>query len=675
MTSTTTSTLSLVNTESGRGPPIEVEVCPVNTMSPSACTINIKNGPSGKGSARTATPNEHAAPQVQADSDDASHISINSSYLDSTHLSTDSSTSNYRPGLDSRRSSSSLASSINTVIHLGSSTAVDPTPTSQIAHGSILGSRSDSSHLLSDLVAKSAPNADPPDSTDSHGSKIQFHNVVRISGGISSSPKRKKASKQIPRNITIDSQRPLSIAPPRANTSRSPLGRSSFGNSPPNCYPHPISSLNRPSPPDSRFARGGEIMRFDTSDSSSSSVGRSFHIHKQSTLRPGPPSARSSFSHRSRADSTSPSGTSYQYGTPGSHHPTSTFKYTRTASISSSVTGSGNYSATIISRSSSPASSLYLPLKVPVARAPAPFFGPTPERVARVRERRQVAQRDAERAKGGWKAWWNNWYYQSDRFATRKGKGKQDSTSTSEHANRTDYHSVSVGDLDSDDGSCYHDVILEHERKKLERKLNKLRRLKQIRASVDRSTARPASSTHDHGGKKKRTHPEKADAKAPQSWLSWVSSIIVGMPPPVHPLLLPTPASGILRRPALATTPLLPGKPVLPLISEPSSDPPPICYVTAPDADSRTPLLSQPFNVPSYSPQDISAEASSPGITSFTDARFGVAPRRWFSLAWWIWKIQTLCLACYLDIKSKLVGLFRVDWDRDDRRYEGWGNV
>jgi len=207
MTSTTTSTLSLVNTESGRGPPIEVEVCPVNTMSPSACTINIKNGPSGEGSARTATPNEHAAPQVQADSDDASHISINSSYLDSTHLSTDSSTSNYRPGLDSRRSSSSLASSINTVIHLGSSTAVDPTPTSQIAHGSILGSRSDSSHLLSDLVAKSAPNADPPDSTDSHGSKIQFHNVVRISGGISSSPKRKKASKQIPRNITIDSQR------------------------------------------------------------------------------------------------------------------------------------------------------------------------------------------------------------------------------------------------------------------------------------------------------------------------------------------------------------------------------------------------------------------------------------------------------------------------------------
>ncbi|KNZ46759.1 hypothetical protein VP01_698g3 [Puccinia sorghi] len=644
-------------------------------MSPSACTINLKNGPSAEDSARTATSHEHAASQVQADSDEASHISIDSShYLDSTHLSTDSKSPNYRPDLTSRRSSSSLASSINTVIHLGSSAAVDPTPISQIAHGSILGSRSDSSQLLAGLVAKSAPNADPSDSTDSHGSKIQFHNVVRISGGIPSGPKRKKAGRQVPRNIPIERQGPLSIEQRRANTSRSPLGRSSFGNSSPHSYPHPIRSLNPPSPTDSRCARPGEMMRFDTSDSSCSSGGRSFPINKQSTLRPGPPSARSSFSHRSRTDSTSPSGTHNRYGAPGSHHPTSTFQYTRTASISSSVTGSGNYSATIISRSSSAASSLYLPLKIPVARAPAPFFGPTPERVARVRERRQVAQRDAERAKGGWKAWWNNWYYQSDRFATRKGKGKQDSSSAPEGVNRTDYHSVCVGDLDSDDGSCYHDVILEHERKKLERKLNRLRRLKQIKASVDRSRALPGSSAHDDNSyKKKRTHAEKA----PQSWLSWVSSIIVGMPPPVHPLLLPTPGSGILRRPALATTPLVPGKPVLPLISEPTSDPLPICYVTAPDgADSRTPLLSQPSNVPSYSTQSISVEASSsPCIKASTDVRFGLAPRRWFTLAWWIWKLQSIWLTCYLDIKSKLVRLFHVLWHHHDRRYERWGNV
>ncbi|KAI9613755.1 hypothetical protein KEM48_003648 [Puccinia striiformis f. sp. tritici PST-130] len=47
------------------------------------------------------------------------------------------------------------------------------------------------------------------------------------------------------------------------------------------------------------------------------------------------------------------------------------------------------------------------------------------------------------------------------------------------------------------------------------------------------------------------------------------SSIIIGLPPsPVHPLLLPKPGSGILRRPTLATTALLPGQPILPIISQ-----------------------------------------------------------------------------------------------------------
>ncbi|KAI9612904.1 hypothetical protein KEM48_003980 [Puccinia striiformis f. sp. tritici PST-130] len=224
----------------------------------------------------------------------------------------------------------------------------------------------------------------------------------------------------------------------------------------------------------------------------------------------------------------------------------------RTNSMTSSVTGSIGYSATIISRSSSPASSLYLPLRVPIVRAPAPSYGPTPGRVARVRERRQVAQRDAERPRG-WKAWWNDWYYQSDRFAARKGKGKQDSSHAGhEEHDHSHCHSHHLEDTDSDDGSCYHDVILEHERKKLERKLE---RVKQIRPNID-----PVNWIFFAHQSKGNDPILRKRIPKNQSWLSWASSIIIGLPPsPVHPLLLPKPGSGILRRPTLATTALLPG--------------------------------------------------------------------------------------------------------------------
>ncbi|POW09742.1 hypothetical protein PSTT_06615 [Puccinia striiformis] len=314
--------------------------------------------------------------------------------------------------------------------------------------------------------------------------------------------------------------------------------------------------------------------------------------------------------------------------------------------MTSSVTGSIGYSATIISRSSSPASSLYLPLRVPIVRAPAPSYGPTPGRVARVRERRQVAQRDAERAKGGWKAWWNDWYYQSDRFAARKGKGKQDSSHAGhEEHDHSHCHSHHLEDTDSDDGSCYHDVILEHE---------------------------------PHQSKRKRPNPEKTDTKKTQSWLSWASSIIIGLPPsPVHPLLLPKPGSGILRRPTLATTALLPGQPILPIISQDPTYNEHHCHV-----DSRTPLLSRPSMGSNYGhcpPAEVeeanTQSDSCSHIKTSIDVRFGLAPRRWFSFHWWSWKLQSLFIGAFRTLKSAFVGLFHVDWDDVDGRYEGWENA
>ncbi|KAA1072167.1 hypothetical protein PGT21_029171 [Puccinia graminis f. sp. tritici] len=686
-----TGTLSLVNSQSARDPEVQVQARPVDSKFPSNCDPSFQNAQELARPTWTAVTLSHEASRSQQESHEASHPTIDTSHLDAT----DFNTSNHRHGLPSSRSSSSLASSFNTVIHLSSSTIANATPTPQVAQGSFLESRSDSSQLLTELAAKSThenssdskpDDIDNANLADGKAAKIQFHNVVRISGGITSSPKRKRESKQVkqvPKKITIHRHRPPSIAEHTSSTSRSPTGRSSFGNGSPS-YPHRMTSPNRASTPDSRSTLSGEIRRFDTRDSSSSPVSQSFQTNRQSTLRPGPPSARSSFSRRSRTESTSPSNANQQHAPVGSH-PSLALSFARTASMSSSFTGSGTYSATIISRSSSPASSLYLPLRVPIVRAPAPFFGPTAERVARVRERRQVAQRDAERAKGGWKAWWNNWYYQSDSLTARKGKGKQDSTSATDENNdqgHSHYHSHSLDNSDSDDGSCYHDVILEHERKKLERKL---RRIKQIRPSIDRKNARSESSTHQ--SKRKRPNPEKADSKASQSWLSWASSIIVGLPPsPAHPLLPPPPGSGILRRPRLTTTSILPGKPILPIVSDPTylsnSDPRPTGYLNVPEVDSRTPLLARPPLVSSYGnlpPEPPSSsdpfQSSSSRIKTPTDARFGLAPRRWFTVRWWTWKVQTICRTCYVELKSRLVGLFHVDWDSDERRYEGWENV
>ncbi|KAA1115816.1 hypothetical protein PGT21_000643 [Puccinia graminis f. sp. tritici] len=513
-----TGTLSLVNSQSARDPEVQVQARPVDSKFPSNCDPSFQNAQELARPTWTAVTLSHEASRSQQESHEASHPTIDTSHLDAT----DFNTSNHRHGLPSSRSSSSLASSFNTVIHLSSSTIANATPTPQVAQGSFLESRSDSSQLLTELAAKSThenssdskpDDIDNANLADGKAAKIQFHNVVRISGGITSSPKRKRESKQVkqvPKKITIHRHRPPSIAEHTSSTSRSPTGRSSFGNGSPS-YPHRMTSPNRASTPDSRSTLSGEIRRFDTE-------------------------------------------------IPPHHLLVNLSKPTDRDSLDSEL--------------QHPSS----------ARRPKEF--------ARVRERRQVAQRDAERAKGGWKAWWNNWYYQSDSLTARKGKGKQDSTSATDENNdqgHSHYHSHSLDNSDSDDGSCYHD------------------------------NARSESSTHQ--SKRKRPNPEKADSKASQSWLSWASSIIVGLPPsPAHPLLPPPPGSGILRRPRLTTTSILPGKPILP-------------------NNSRTPLLARPPLVSSYGnlpPEPPSSsdpfQSSSSRIKTPTDARFGLAPRRWFTV-------------------------------------------
>ncbi|KAH9454737.1 hypothetical protein MJO28_007748 [Puccinia striiformis f. sp. tritici] len=665
MASASTSKSSSINTQSSRN--LEIQARPVNTRLPSNCTASFKlNGESLDGSAWS-TP---APDQRSQESGERSHTPIETSNFERNYPSSDFNTSDHRSSLASSRSSTSLASSFNTVIQLSTTSLADPAPTSEVAQGSFLESRSDSSQLLNEIVAKSIAenqsnsNPDALDSAelaDSKAARIQFHNVVRISGGITSNPKRKRANKQLPNQIQVDRHRPTSVGPNRADTSRSPLGRSSFRNGS-SRHTHRISSPSPVSP-----SRPREPQRFDTHASYSSSSS-SVQNNRPDTLKLSPPSTRPSYSSQSRNHSSSPSA----------HHnadvqPTFLRSFGRTNSMTSSVTGSIGYSATIISRSSSPASSLYLPLRVPIVRAPAPSYGPTPGRVARVRERRQVAQRDAERAKGGWKAWWNDWYYQSDRFAARKGKGKQDSSHAGhEEHDHSHCHSHHLEDTDSDDGSCYHDVILEHERKKLERKLE---RVKQIRPNID---PRKLESSSAHQSKRKRPNPEKTDTKKTQSWLSWASSIIIGLPPsPVHPLLLPKPGSGILRRPTLATTALLPGQPILPIISQDPTYNEHHCHV-----DSRTPLLSRPSmssNYGHYSPAEIEeADRSTDScsrIKTSIDVRFGLAPRRWFSFHWWSWKLQSLFIGAFRTLKSAFVGLFHVDWDDVDGRYEGWENA
>ncbi|POW22610.1 hypothetical protein PSHT_01108 [Puccinia striiformis] len=605
---------SSINTQSSRN--LEIQARPVNTRLPSNCTASFKlNGESLDGSAWSTTAPDHRS-QESAE----------------------------RPIHLSRRV---ISNGTIRLIQLSTTSLADPAPTSEVAQGSFLESRSDSSQLLNEIVAKSIAenqsnsNPDALDSdelADSKAARIQFHNIVRISGGITSNPKRKRAKKQLPNQIQVDRHRSTSIDPNRAATSRSPLGRSRFRNGSPR-HTHRISSPSPVSP-----SRPGEPKRFDTRASYSSSS--SFQNNRPNTLQLSPPSTRSSYSSQSRNHSSSPSA----------HHnadaqPAFLRSFGRTNSMTSSVTGSIDYSATIISRSSSPASSLYLPLRVPIVRAPAPSYGPTPGRVARVRERRQVAQRDAERAKvvgrlGGMIGI-------ISLIDSRLGRARHD---------HSHCHSHHLEDTDSDDGSCYHDVILEHERKKLERKLE---RVKQIRPNID---PRKLDSSSAHQSKRKRPNPEKTDTKRTNHGFHGprVSSSAYHPHPSIHFFYLNLDQASYLRRSFTWPT-------NLPIISQ---DP------TYNEHHCHNTLIISPFNGSNYGhcpPAEVeeanTQSDSCSHIKTSIDVRFGLAPRRWFSFHWWSWKLQSLLIGAFRTLKSAFVGLFHVDWDDVDGRYEGWENA
>lgn len=601
--------------------------------------------------------------------------------------------------LPSNSSSDSLPSSINTIIHLAASTHPQPSPIPKpptAHHASSLESQPDPPQPSPDLTSHPPPatSLELDDPSDPRTSRIQFHQVVRISGGINSNPRRKKARHkphQAPRNIPIEQPPRTSLDQQLSNTtSPSPLRNSFVPNlSSGSILPSDHASTSLRSSSAVRSSRQRQLSRFSDRESSSSPIPRSLSTHRHNPLRPGPPSARSSFSHRSSNEPMPRSLPNQPDGFPAPHTLGLTRSYTRTTSMSSSFTGSGPLS-TVISRSSSPASSLYLPLRVPLVRAPAPFFGPTPERVARVRERRQVARRDAERAQGGWKAWWNDWYYHSDKLTSQKGKARQHSTTPHDHHQPGD-PSHSVGCCDSDDGSCYHDVILEHERKKLERKL--LRKLQQSTTTttqLDRSASKPQSRRR----KRSRAHAEKAPSTSSPSWFSWAFNLISRIPPPpVHPLRLPTPpGAGILR----------PSEPIIPQSNEqigvsPIYSPDPGHLITVEEVNSRTPLLLQASQtVPNYGelPSSPRSPSSSPlpprsslpsGHTptladsvevpkATTDKRFGVGPQSWRHVWWLIGKVKSILRLGYLKLKARLADLFHIDWD-PERRYEGWENV
>ncbi|KAH9465994.1 hypothetical protein Pst134EA_013849 [Puccinia striiformis f. sp. tritici] len=181
MASASTSKLSSINTQSSRN--LEIQARPVNTRLPSNCTASFKlNGESLEGSAWSTTAPDHRSQE----SPERPHTPIETSNFERNYPSSDFNTSDHRSSLASSRSSTSLASSFNTVIQLSTTSLADPAPTSEVAQGSFLESRSDSSQLLNEIVAKSIAenqsnsNPDALDSdelADSQAARIQFHNT------------------------------------------------------------------------------------------------------------------------------------------------------------------------------------------------------------------------------------------------------------------------------------------------------------------------------------------------------------------------------------------------------------------------------------------------------------------------------------------------------------------
>ncbi|EGG12787.1 uncharacterized protein MELLADRAFT_58653 [Melampsora larici-populina 98AG31] len=438
--------------------------------------------------------------------------------------------------------------------------------------------------------------------------KIQFHNTVRISGGLASKPKIKAKAKS------------PSLKPPSDRRITPDRKRSMVGKSRGSTSPSPLRNVNGDfSGLESRTIDRRAIQPSSSRSTISTSPGHQSLLSRSQPRSPPPYPASMQRSHLTR-------------------HPSGSASLRR-PSLSDSISGSF-MASTIASRSTSPASSIYAPLRVPHVRAPAPFFGPTPERVARVRERRKVAERNAERAKGGWKAWWNNWFHQSDDSTLRKGKMASGHHHEHHHCPNNNQE-VDEYDEDSDDGSCYHDVVLEHERSKLERRLKKLDRAanktRHLNSSSHSSHPKITSRSVDNSGKFFQGWSGRGSVSKPTTQASSHSD----SPTPVQPL------RGILHNNV-----------------DPSSP------------NAQTPLLGATRTLPRYLNQDGTTTLQSPPPPKTeTDVRFGKAPGRWFKLSWMAWKIKTIVSGFFKSTRDKFVDLFHVDWDTDDEHYEGWENV
>ncbi|KAH9819164.1 hypothetical protein DFH28DRAFT_1053473 [Melampsora americana] len=443
--------------------------------------------------------------------------------------------------------------------------------------------------------------------------KIQFHNTVRISGGLASKPRIRKKT------------RPPSLKPHPDRRLTPERKRSIVGKSGGSTSPSPLRNVND----DLSELDSKTIDRRAVRPSSSRSTILSFD-------RSTSPGTRSLLS---RSQPRSPSAFPASMQKPHlARHPSGSVSVRR-SSMAESVTGSF-MTSTIASRSTSPSSSIYAPLRVPHVRAPAPFFGPTPERVARVRERRKVAERNAERAKGGWKAWWNNWFHQSDESAIRKGKMSPGQHHEHHHCHNN-HQEVDEHEEDSDDGSCYHDVVLEHERSKLERRLKKL--------------DRAANKTRHLNAASHSSHTKTTNGSANYStnfFQGWSGRGAASKPATQASTYPSSPPSAQALRSILYNR------------VDPSSP------------DAQTPLLSATQNLPRYLNQDGTTTVRSP-ISPKTeiDVRFGKAPGRWFKISWMAWKLKMIVFGFFKSIHDKFVDLFHVDWDTDDEHYEGWENV
>ncbi|MBW0524526.1 hypothetical protein O181_064241 [Austropuccinia psidii MF-1] len=500
------------------------------------------------------------------------------------------------------------------------------------SHQSLIDHDSDSdsktiSSISSDSTSNSNSNSNSNSFKNLQNQKIQFHHTVRITGGIAS-----KSNHNQQKLISIN-QNYLKISTNKLNSSHS------------------------------------NSNQFIPSTSSS----RSFHPNLRSHSNHHKRSI-SSQSHHSSLINSSPTSTISNSNHLNSHQlqiPSSNRRSSFSDSFSSSVITSSHRS-----RSTS-ASSLYVPLRVPLVRAPAPFFGPTPQRVAKVRERIQVAQRDKERARGGWKAWWNNWFYYSDqKFNSNKGKAKQ-TCHQNHHQSNQDLNDLS----DSDDGSCYHDVILEHERNKLKRKLKKIQR-----ANLNTKSSRTKSLNQQNI--KSFTQHTPQNSNHSQSWLSWIwpnSSTL-----PIYQSNRPSPTTSILRNKTLNNSQknnALVSAHIQPNISIPNptlenSDP-------SHSSNIRTPLISKSKTVPTYLNDDYSNQSDVLNKTSLDKAQNNNLTKNYqystnhqtesnfkncFKLHLWISKFKLSCKKLYQKIKSKILNLFFIEWDQSEERYQGWEN-